>query len=198
MPENNPAGRRPHNPGGLHKHPFPDVKGLCPGSAQIDRNAGYGQNDNQIEHRAFQHEQYDHGQQQRRERHDDIGKAHDHLAQGPGRVARDQPQSGANGQREEDRAGRHKDRILRSYDDPGKQGTPKRITAQPEKPVRRKIEGRFCFVATSSSNNGPKMAQKRMSARNITETHANLSRQSIARVCITGLGASGISGAPSF
>ena len=97
---------------------------------------------------------------------------HDHLAEPAAPIAGDQAERAADQQRERDRGGGDRERVLGGDDDPREDAAAERIGAQHVEPaVARGVNGgalrprRFILVAASSSSAGPNSAHSTMRPR---------------------------------
>ena len=132
--------------GGVDEQPALQLGGLGAGGAQVDRDAGDRQHQNDVRGAGREHVEHDDGEQQRREAHDDVGDAHgDGLA--PAAVV-----AGPHADRRADDRGDHHggdrdgQRGLAGDDQPGQHAAAERVGAEDVGPAVRQRERRLVGV----------------------------------------------------
>ncbi|MNT91313.1 hypothetical protein D3C72_2323880 [compost metagenome] len=68
-----------HDDGRLHEHALAHLQHFGPRGAQVDRNAGNGEDEDHVGDGWPQHIEHHHREQQRGKAHDHVGQPHDHL-----------------------------------------------------------------------------------------------------------------------
>ncbi len=145
--QRDPDRARPHHLRRRDEQALADLQHLGAGGAQINRYAGKRQDQHQVGDPRLEHVEHHHREQQRREAHDDVGQAHDHLAGPAAAVARDQAERAADQHRRGDRGGGHGERILRRDDDPRQNAAAERVGAQHVQPAMLERERRRVALA---------------------------------------------------
>ena len=197
MAEDDAAVRGAHDAGGLHEHPLSNLQHLGAGGAQVDRDAGDRENQDDVADRWRQHVEHDHRQQQRREGHDDVGQTRDDLAD---RARANSRRSGPSADPMVTETSTAPAAIIIVFCAAtmirASKRAAERVGAEDHtaSPVERSNGGalrprRFCLVATAvQQRRAQDRAEQDHSSRKIAATKARLVAQSIARTCAADAG----------
>ena len=132
--------------GGVDEQPALQLGGLGAGGAQVHRDAGDRQHQNDVRGARREHVEHDDGQQQRREAHDDVGDPHRDGLAPAAVVAGPHADRRADDRGDDDRGDCDRQRGPAGDDQPGQHAAAERIGAEEVGPAVRQRERRLVGV----------------------------------------------------